>query len=53
MHLRLPSDLADKIKSIAERERRKVNGQVVLMLEQAVRDYEAGFAIRRIRPSRD
>lgn len=38
--LRLPKELADKIKLLAEKENRSLNGQIVELLERATEERE-------------
>lgn len=39
--VRIPRILYDQIKALAERERRSINSQMVVMLERAMREGEA------------
>ncbi len=40
LQFRIPADLLEKLKEIAEQENRSVNGQVVTALQQWIAEYE-------------
>ncbi|WP_103028195.1 FitA-like ribbon-helix-helix domain-containing protein [Salinibacter altiplanensis] len=50
----LPDELKTRLEEIADRERRSINQQAILLLEQAVREEPDGFkrAYRRFRKRR-
>lgn len=50
----LPEDLKTRLEEMAERERRSLNQQAILLLERAVREDPTGFdrAYRRFRKKR-
>lgn len=38
--IRFPSDIYDKLRRIAEKEERSINGQVIAFVRQAIEQYE-------------